>query len=162
MFDTGLRIHELLNMRVEDIRGNKIFTIGKGRKEGWVYISKTTSKRLKLWLQESHATDYIWIKCTRRQYYQRYTVAGFRSRLAEAFKKAGFNDFQPHELRHSFATDLRRRGADIDVIQKLLRHSNLSSTQRYLHNLDGDLDKVWASFKNYELTYDMNKKTKIF
>ena len=162
LFDTGFRISELLNMRIADIHGNNIFTIGKGNKEGWVYISDETKQRLNLWIKESGAVNYVWIKCTKREYHTKYTSTGMRYRLAVAFKKAGFEGFQPHELRHSFATDLRRRGADIDEIQKLMRHTSLSSTQRYLHNLDGDLDKVWAKFKNYEIFYNTDKRPRLF
>ncbi len=151
LFDTGMRASEFLNLRVSDISDRKIYVVGKGRKQAWVYISNKTQERLDVWIRTVGAIDYVWIKATRRQYYNPVTIDGVRKRLKRVFAEAGFDNFQLHELRHSFATDLRRRGAEMDVIQKLLRHSDLQVTQRYLHTLDGDLSSVWDGIKNYDL-----------
>lgn len=154
LFDTGLRAKEFANLRLENLDGRKIYIIGKGRKQGWVYISDYTAERLNLWIETVDAKDYLWIKGTRRAYYSPMTVDGIRKRIKQLFKEAGFNNFQMHELRHSFATDLRRRGADMDIIQKLMRHSSLQVTQRYLHNLDGDLCSEWDKLKNYKISVE--------
>ena len=106
-----------------------------------------------------HIKDYIWIKGTRRDYYGQMTVDGIRKRLKAVFKRAGFDDFQMHEMRHSFATDLRNKGADMDVIQKLMRHSSLQVTQHYLHNLEGDLCPVWDKVKNYQISPNHHSQT---
>ena len=151
LFDTGLRIRELTNLRISDINGRRIHVIGKGRKEGWVYISDFTKERLEEWIKTSKAYDYLWIKTTKGEYFTQFTVDGIRRRIKYWFKLAGYEDFKVHELRHSFATDLRRRGAEIDVIQKLMRHSSLNTTERYLHHLDGDLNSEWDKFKNYKI-----------
>ncbi len=151
LFDTGLRASEFANLRISDISDRKIYVVGKSRKQAWVYISEKTQERLLTWIKTIGAIDYVWIKATRRQYYDPMTVDGIRKRLKKVFACAGFENFQLHELRHSFATDLRRRGAEVDVIQKLLRHSDLQVTQRYLHTLDGDLGSVWDGIKNYDL-----------
>ena len=159
LFDTGLRAREFVNLKLSDIDNRTIYVFGKGRKQGWVYISEYTRERLNLWVQVMHIKDYIWIKGTRRDYYGQMTVDGIRKRLKAVFKRAGFDDFQMHEMRHSFATDLRNKGADMDVIQKLMRHSSLQVTQNYLHNLEGDLCPVWDKVKNYQISPNHHSQT---
>lgn len=159
LFDTGLRAREFINLKLSDIDNRTIYVFGKGRKQGWVYISEYTRERLNLWVQVMHIKDYIWIKGTRRDYYCQMTVDGIRKRLKAVFKRAGFDDFQMHEMRHSFATDLRNKGADMDVIQKLMRHSSLQVTQHYLHNLEGDLCPVWDKVKNYQISPNHHSQT---
>lgn len=159
LFDTGLRAREFVNLKLSDIDNRTIYVFGKGRKQGWVYISEYTRERLNLWVQVMHIKDYIWIKGTRRDYYGQMTVDGIRKRLKAVFKRAGFDDFQMHEMRHSFATDLRNKGADMDVIQKLMRHSSLQVTQHYLHNLEGDLCPVWDKVKNYQISPNHHSQT---
>lgn len=159
LFDTGLRAREFVNLKLSDIDNRTIYVFGKGRKQGWVYISEYTRERLNLWVQVMHIKDYVWIKGTRRDYYGQMTVDGIRKRLKAVFKRAGFDDFQMHEMRHSFATDLRNKGADMDVIQKLMRHSSLQVTQHYLHNLEGDLCPVWDKVKNYQISPNHHSQT---
>lgn len=151
LFDTGLRASEFAGLRLENLNGRIIYVVGKGRKQGWVYISEQTRARLDAWIATAGVVDYLWIRATRRNYHEPLTVDGIRKRIKRAFEEAGFESFQMHELRHSFATDLRKRGAEMDVVQKLMRHSSLQVTQRYLHNLDGDMCEVWDSIKNYKL-----------
>ena len=159
LFDTGLRAREFINLKLSDIDNRTIYVFGKGRKRGWVYISEYTRERLNLWIQVMHIKDYVWIKGTRRDYYGQMTVDGIRKRLKAVFKRAGFDDFQMHEMRHSFATDLRNKGADMDVIQKLMKHSSLQVTQHYLHNLEGDLCPVWDKVKNYQISPNHHSQT---
>lgn len=150
LFDTGLRASEFTGLRLSNLDGRKIYIVGKGRKQDWVYISETTLSRLNLWIKTVGIIDYLWIKTTHRNYYTPMTLDGIRRRLQAAFLRAGYKNFQMHEMRHSFATDLRRRGAEMDVVQKLMRHSSLQVTQRYLHNLDGDMCPVYDELKNYD------------
>ena len=75
------------------------------------------------------------------------TTATIRKRLRRAFEVAGFNGFYPHALRHSFATDLQRRGASVEEIKEMIGHSSVATTERYLHGFEGRLlelfDKYW-------------------
>jgi site-specific recombinase XerD len=70
------------------------------------------------------------------------TVQTIRDDLKDAFAQAGFPDFYPHALRHSFATDLQRRGASVEEIKEMLGHKNIATTERYLHGLDGHLEEL--------------------
>lgn len=159
LFDTGLRANEFTQLKLRDISDRTIYVFGKGRKQGWVYISEYTKERLKLWIQAMNIKDYVWIKGTKSGYYEPMTVDGIRKRLKAVFKRAGYDGFQMHEMRHSFATDLRNKGADMDVIQKLMRHSSLQVTQHYLHNLEGDLCPVWDKVKNYQISPNHHSQT---
>lgn len=159
LFDTGMRAQEFSNLRLSDLNGRTIYTVGKGRKDGWVYISDTTRERLDTWIRAAGVIDYVWIKTTRRKYFEPLTVDGIRKKIQRQFREAGLEGFQLHELRHSFATDVRKRGADVDVVQKLLRHSSLQVTQRYLHNLDGDMCEIWDELKNYKLAANAHAGT---
>ena len=159
LFDTGMRAQEFANLRLNDLNGRTIYTVGKGRKDGWVYISDITRERLDEWVRTAGVIDYIWIKTTRRKYFEPLTVDGIRKKIQRQFCMVGLEGVQLHELRHSFATDVRKRGADVDVVQKLLRHSSLQVTQRYLHNLDGDMCEVWDELKNYKLAANAHAGT---
>jgi len=159
LFDTGMRAQEFANLRLNDLDGRTIYTVGKGRKDGWVYISDTTRERLDAWIRAAGVIDYVWIKTTRRNYFEPLTVDGIRKKIQRQFREAGLEGFQLHELRHSFATDVRKRGADVDVVRRLLRHSSLQVTQRYLHNLDGDMCEIWDEIKNYKLAANAHAGT---
>lgn len=159
LFDTGMRAQEFSNLRLNDLNGRTIYTVGKGRKDGWVYISDTTRERLDAWIRAAGVIDYMWIKTTRRNYFEPLTVDGIRKKIQRQFREAGLEGFQLHELRHSFATDVRKRGADVDVVRRLLRHSSLQVTQRYLHNLDGDMCEIWDEIKNYKLAANAHAGT---
>lgn len=143
-FDTGLRKSEVANIRLEDISSQQIRTIGKGRKLGFVYFSTHTARLL----EEFYKTDqcgknYLFAD---REYLEHFSNSMVH-RIQQEFKRQGLGHFTFHELRHSFATDLQKKGARIDEIQKLMRHSNSSITDRYLHGLDGILGDVWAKYK---------------
>lgn len=159
LFDTGMRAQEFSNLRLSDLNGRTIYTVGKGRKDGWVYISDTTRERLDAWIRAAGVIDYMWIKTTRHNYFEPLTVDGIRKKIQRQFREAGLEGFQLHELRHSFATDVRKRGADVDVVRRLLRHSSLQVTQRYLHNLDGDMCEIWDEIKNYKLAANAHAGT---
>jgi integrase len=159
LFDTGMRAQEFSNLRLSDLNGRTIYTVGKGRKDGWVYISDTTRERLDAWIRAAGVIDYMWIKTTRHNYFEPLTVDGIRKKIQRQFREAGLENFQLHELRHSFATDVRKRGADVDVVRRLLRHSSLQVTQRYLHNLDGDMCEIWDEIKNYKLAANAHAGT---
>ena len=158
-FETGLRISEVANIKVSDVNDRVIKTIGKGRKLGFVYISEVTADMIRNFVQKNKSQKLIFKEClTLNQASARI------SRIAKReFARAGYPNFQFHELRHSFATDLQKHGAGIDEIQKLMRHSNPAVTDRYLHGLDGVLTNVWDKYKNgaFNDLVDIDKKANV-
>lgn len=142
-FDAGLRISELRNLRLSNFNDRRINFIGKGNKDRESYISKEAKEELDEWIDEHGVTDYLWLNDRGKQ----YSVDQIRIRMREAFHKAGFTDFYPHALRHSFGTDLQRRGANLMEMQMMLGHSNAETTQRYLHGLDGKLGDLFEKYQ---------------
>ena len=148
-YDTGLRISELKNLRLANISGNRITFVGKGRKARESYISDKTREKLEDWIKKEKVTDYLWARNTGVNKGQPECAETLRLAMRKAFKKAGIEGFYPHALRHSFATNLCSNGAPLPVVQKMMGHSNLSTTERYVHTFDGHLEEY---FKQYKFT----------
>ncbi len=145
-FDAGLRISELRNLRLDNFTDCRINFIGKGSKDRGSSITAETKEELDEWIRGQGVTSYLWMNERGKQ----YSVDQLRIRMKEAFHKAGFYDFYPHALRHSFGTDLQRRGASLMEMQMMLGHSNAETTQRYLHGLDGKLGNLFEKYHNEE------------
>ena len=133
-YDCGLRIQEMVSMKKSDIHGRKIRIIGKGRKLRWVMMSRKTKRSLKRWMRRENITDYIW---RGRSGNGHITQEDARKAMEQVFAEAGFDDFRPHDLRHSFATELKLLGLSTRKIQLALGHSTEAITERYLSDLDG-------------------------
>lgn len=133
-FDCGLRISELHNIRLKDISGKKIRIVGKGSKLRFVIMSDEARERLSDWIEREQITDYLWIERTEPKLLQTQTI---RVAMKKVFHKAGFDDFRPHDLRHSFATELKQLGVPTRQIQAGMGHSSEAITERYLSDLDG-------------------------
>lgn len=142
-FDAGLRITELTNLQLNNFCGRRITFIGKGFKARESYISKSTEKQLQKYVKKHGITDYIWLN-EHGGHMGRDMV---RIHLREPFEKAGLSDFYPHSLRHSFATDLQSKGASLMEIQQMVGHADAATTQRYLHGLDGHLEKLFLKYQ---------------
>lgn len=154
MFDTGLRLAEFRNIRVEDIDFNNrsIVVIGKGSKLGRVYFTRETRNHLSVYihLHRLLPTDFLW--ASDRNNGLPYVCSRLRDIMKEAFAKAGYPDFHPHALRHSFATDLINRGATIQEVQHLMRHSEARITETYIHNLHNRLGDTYDRLKDDRAT----------
>lgn len=149
LFATGLRVSELINIKIDDITMSEktIKTLGKGSKERIVYFGDYAEEVLKLYLQESRTvllngdkSDYLLIG--------KNTLKLTRNRISEIIneevKKIGLkHHISPHTLRHTFATQLLNNGADIRSVQELLGHENLSTTQIYTHITNEQLRKSY-------------------
>jgi integrase/recombinase XerC/integrase/recombinase XerD len=142
-FDAGLRISELRNLRLDNLFGRRIKFVGKGFKPRESYIGQDTYDKLQKWVAENNIKDVMWVTPKGRQ----YSVDELRIRMRKPFNEAGFDDFYPHALRHSFGTDIQQKGATLLEMQKMLGHSNAETTQRYIHGLDGQLENLFDKYK---------------
>lgn len=141
-FDCGLRIEELRNIRLEDIDDCKINVLGKGRKRRFVIMSPEARSRLDDLIIKNGITDYIF--ASPRYKNRPRSQESIRRQARKAFAAAGVDHFCMHELRHSYATDLKRLGATTRQIQQGLGHSSEKITEMYLHDLDASsLDEVY-------------------
>jgi len=141
-FDCGLRISELQKLRLSNIHDNRILINGKGSKNRYAFLSSETQTRLQQWILEQNITNYVWPSPTRE--HQPLATCTIRQNMQKVFAKAGFNDFCPHDLRHSYATDLKQLGIPTRKIQAGLGHASEATTERYLSDLDGlDLYEIY-------------------
>lgn len=145
-FDSGLRISELRNLKLDNFHGQMIKFVGKGFKPRESYVTKETFARLNKFISENGITDALWLNDRGRQ----YSTDEIRIIMRKAFHEAGFYNFYPHALRHSFATDIQSQGAELLEMQQMLGHSNAQTTERYIHGLDGQLGNLFAKYKDRE------------
>lgn len=152
MFETGMRIAELTHLKLSNFTGRKITFIGKGNRLREVYVRPETLEKIKNFISQMNykkSDVFLWRlgKVGTTIIDAPLTVQTIRDNLKDAFAQAGFPDFYPHALRHSFATDLQHRGADIEEIKEMLGHANIATTERYLHGLDGHLEELFDKYR---------------
>lgn len=139
LFSCGLRVSELVNLKFNDIfeRDKFLRIIGKGDKERLVPISESALHEIKLWLYDRNLMkikpgeqDYVFLN-RRGAHLTRTMILIMIKRTAD---DAGITKtVSPHTLRHSFATELLKGGADLRAIQEMLGHENIKTTQIYTH-----------------------------
>lgn len=136
LYSTGLRIGELLRLRLSDLNlEQKLIRVkGKGGKERLVPFGEKAFLALKDYLSIRDALgpkeDFVFLNRFGKRLSPRWVQ---KSLKVYALKGGIFKMVTPHLLRHTFATHLLDRGADLRAIQELLGHSRLSTTQRYTH-----------------------------
>lgn len=143
-FDTGMRIAELTNLRIGQIRGRRINFVGKGSKAREVYLSAEAERRLRVYLDRQKIVDRLWVG----DWGESLSVGTIRKLMWTAFLRLGHRDFHPHALRHSFGSDLQRQGADIMAIKEMMGHSSVATTQKYLHGFEGRLEELFRKYKS--------------
>lgn len=153
LYATGLRVSELLGLTLAhvDLDGGVVTTMGKGRKERVVPIGDTAVAWLRTYLGAARPALAAGRTPTPRLFLNvrgtPLSRMGFWKLLRAHGLRAGIRQpISPHVLRHSFATHLLERGADLRAIQMMLGHANLSTTQIYTHVLDERLRSVYERF----------------
>ena len=144
LYGAGLRASELINLNIDDIdfHNDVVLVKGKGSKERIVPLGSYAQKAVKeyLVLRKDKNNPAIFLNLQGKRLTTRSVqtiVKRLVSRVAEA------SHTNPHTLRHSFATHLLERGADLRAIQELLGHSSLSATQIYTHISIERLKKIY-------------------
>ncbi len=161
IFSTGMRISEVVNLNREQIKmngnqidDNRIYILGKGKKQRFVYLTDRAIHHLQEYL-ELRVDDYpaMFIptrgtrKATENPYIVRLSQNYIQMKIAEYRKKLGIIvPTSAHSLRHGFATYLAEDGANPAAIQKLLGHSSLQTTSRYVHASDKFAEKAHRDF----------------
>jgi site-specific recombinase XerD len=146
LYATGIRCSELINIQFKDIdMHNKSIRIrGKGRSERMVLFGQKAHEKLMRYLQferpRTHTMDeYLFLNYRATKLTSR-TI----QRIFEMFRKflAIERNITPHKIRHSFATHLLNQGTDLRIVQELLGHKTLSSTEKYTHVSLEDLSRM--------------------
>jgi integrase/recombinase XerD len=152
MYGSGLRVSELVEMKMSQLKLEQGFVliIGKGNKQRIVPMGEAAVGALQVYLKEVRAK---WLKAHRSE-------AVFLNRSAAALSRQGFwqlikryallagvpQAISPHSLRHSFATHLLERGADLAILQSMLGHADISTTQIYTHVTQARLRTIHQKF----------------
>jgi integrase/recombinase XerC len=151
MYSAGLRISELASLSLEsllpDLSGGRV--TGKGGKERYVFFSDEGREALAAYFPARQARIKA-EKPTAALFINRkggpLSIPGIRWIIRSYAERSGLGkNIHPHALRHSFATHLVNSGCDVRVVQELLGHASLSTTQRYTHVNMEHLKKVYAA-----------------
>jgi len=153
LYATGLRVSELVSLKPADVNLQEGFltTVGKGRKERLVPIGDEAATWVRRYLQEARPT-LVGRRTSSRLFVNArggtaLTRIGFWKVLRAYGAGLGLaRRLSPHVLRHSFATHLLERGADLRAIQLMLGHADLSTTQIYTHILDARLRTLYDRY----------------
>lgn len=139
LYSTGIRITELVELKLNniDFTDELIRVMGKGSKERIIPLGEEAIKYLKLYVNQyrnlilkTKTSNYLFIN----NFGNKMTRQGFFKILKKECENQGINkNISPHTLRHSFATHMLNNGADLRIIQELLGHSDISTTQIYTH-----------------------------
>jgi len=147
LYSSGIRVSELVGLNVEDtdVLGGVLRIRGKGKKERMVPIGRKAQEAIREYM-EKRGNDYgkdggaLFLNKNST----RLTDRSVRRILIKYVRKASLHkDVSPHTLRHSFATHLLDRGADLRSVQELLGHESLSTTQIYTHVTTKRLKEVY-------------------
>lgn len=149
LYDTGVRVSELVNIKMDDINFNdkSIKILGKGNKERIVLYGTYAEVALENYLNsgrkellKNKTTTYLILNARGHN----ITTRGVRMIIDNIIKKACLKThISPHTLRHTFATHLLENGADLLTVKELLGHSTLSSTQIYTHVTNERLRNIY-------------------
>ena len=134
LYATGMRISELVNLKLTDIDFNRsvLKVFGKGSKERLVPYGEKAAEALDIYLRDRKKSDSKNVFLSNRG--SQITRGAFWQRIKIYIKRENLkSSISPHTLRHAFATHLLNRGADLRSVQILLGHSDLSTTQIYTH-----------------------------
>lgn len=151
LYATGMRVSELLSVRWEDFEPNLgiVRCLGKGSKERLIPVGKSALRAVEAYLRHGRGAlakrpgvPYLFLN----QRGGPLSRVGFWKILGAYGRRAGIRvSLTPHMVRHSFATHLLERGADLRSIQTMLGHSDISTTQIYTHVLKERLRQVYQT-----------------
>jgi len=149
LYASGMRVSELVSMNINDINldTHEIRVWGKGAKERIVLIGNAASRALDEYMRNGRRV-LLGDKKTSALFINRYGERLPARRVQKLLKRYALainKRVHPHKLRHTFATHLLDGGADLKVVQELLGHADLTSTQIYTHVTQGRARKIYLS-----------------
>ncbi|QZA58879.1 site-specific tyrosine recombinase/integron integrase [Candidatus Rhabdochlamydia porcellionis] len=147
IYASGLRVSEICGLNIQDFSDYTIRVIGKGKKERIVPVAKLAVEAVDYYLLHHRPSDVkieaLFIN-TKQKRIDRFSIW---KQLKAYAKQIGITKpISPHTLRHSFATHLLENGADLRVIQELLGHSSIATTDRYTHLSNKHIIEAFQSY----------------
>lgn len=148
IYASGLRVSELVSLKIKDLeldQNQGWVRDGKGGKDRLIIVPENLGSDLKRFIKDrKNPEEYIFLGRQGRQ----MTTRNVQKIVREAVKRAALQkQLTPHKLRHSFATHLLEEGNDVRIIQELLGHANLQTTQIYTHVSKTTLKGVKSPFE---------------
>ena len=135
----------MCNLKIDDVDLERLtlrVRRGKGGKDRCIYISDVAAEHIKRYLSTRKVdSDVLFVARG-----DKYTTNGILRMVMRIGKRAGVEKVHPHRFRRTFATECRRRGMDIHTISKLMGHSNIDTTERYIYTAD---DQLQAEYRKY-------------
>jgi integrase/recombinase XerD len=135
LYGCGLRISELLNLKVQDIDGERRtfkIRLGKGNKDRFVVIPPSLLDQLRRYWCHEHPRDWLFPTSLRGNY--PISDSSLRKKLKATLQMTGINKrYSPHSFRHAYATHQLKSGMPLHQLQHQLGHNNVRTTSRYLH-----------------------------
>ena len=152
MYATGMRVSELINLKMDDLNMDVGFVkcLGKGSKERIVPFGRKAKESIARYLDKGRKS-FLKEKVSNFLFLTRLGKPMSRQTFWKTIKKYAKEarikkDIMPHSLRHSFATHILERGADLRIVQELLGHSDISTTQIYTHVSKDRLKAIHKKF----------------
>lgn len=148
LYATGIRVSELINIKISDIDINErtIKVLGKGSKERMVIFNNHTKKAINTYLDDGYHilnknnTGYLILNKDGNRLSERYV----RNIINKLVTKAGLDiKISPHTFRHTFATDMLEEGSDLMTVKELLGHESLNTTSIYTHITNEQIRKIY-------------------
>lgn len=144
LISCGLRANEIVNIELKDFKEKQgnicLYVLGKARdyKQDFVIIPKELFDLIKEYVSEFNITDYLFTSTSNHNTNGKLTTKTIRLMIKNMFKRVGIvgDEYCCHSCRHTFATLSLINGEDIREVQQAMRHHSISTTQRYLHDLD--------------------------
>jgi integrase/recombinase XerC len=144
-YQTGIRLSELIDLRVQNISGESIRVIGKRNKERIIPISKDLHSQIQSYIQSKNQqlgeSLFVFSLKFDKKIYPMLVYRIINQYLSIA---TNLDKTSPHVLRHTFATHMLNRGTGLETLKDLLGHANLSATQVYTHNSFAQLTSIYS------------------
>lgn len=145
LYQTGIRLSELISLKETDLQNSKIKVLGKRNKERIIPVSNVLVKSLldfcKSKKQMGFTCEYLLMTNKGQKLYPKFVYRKINNYLGSA---TDLQKCSPHVLRHTFATHMLNNGAGLESIKELLGHTNLSATQVYTHNSFAKLTNIYS------------------
>jgi integrase/recombinase XerC len=145
LYQTGIRLSELVNLKIQNLSTDSIKVLGKRNKERIIPISNDLKILFDTYLSIRNEVEptheYLFILKCGKKIYDKLVYRIINNYLSF---QANLDKKSPHVLRHSFATHMMNNGAGLEVLKELLGHANLSATQVYTHNSFSQMSSIYS------------------
>jgi len=145
LYQTGIRLNELIELKLTDIKVDRIRVLGKRNKERYIPISSVLYRAIKEYehfrVQQDSKEQTLFITDKGNKLYAKFVYRKINTYLGSV---TNLEKRSPHVLRHTFATHMLNRGAGLEVLKDLMGHASLAATQVYTHNTFAQLNHIYS------------------